>query len=217
MEKIRLLIADDHKILRESLVSYLKQRDNIEVVSEASDGHEALDEIMRLKPDVVILDISLPRLNGLEVALHLQNQAPGIKVIILTMHKNEDFLRRAYQAGVKAYLLKENALEELVQAIDKVMAGGVYISDKVAQTVISGFIGRSSTGQPACSTEAVSLREREILQLLAEGHSNKEIADMLVLSMRTVETHRANIMKKLGFRNIADLVLYAVRHQIIVP
>lgn len=216
MKKIRVLVADDHKILRESLVILLQQKENIEVVSEAADGHEAMNQALRLRPDIVILDISLPRLNGLEVAANLKNQGPGIKVIILTMHKNEEFVRRAYEAGVVAYLLKENALDELLRAIEVVAGGGVYISDKIAPTIISGFLGnaRSDRVNPK---EPVSLREREVLQLLAEGHTNKEIADVLSLSLKTVETHRANIMRKLSFRSITDLVLYAVRNHIIEP
>lgn len=216
MKKIRVLIADDHKILRESLVILLQQKENIEIVGEAANGHEALAAALRFQPDVVILDITLPRLNGLEVAERLKTQLPLSKIIILTMHKNEEFIGKAYQAGVAAYLLKENALEELWHAIDVVTRGGVYISEQVASTVITGFLD-SFNGVRNSSKEMISAREREILQLLAEGYSNKEIADALNLSLKTVETHRANIMRKLDFRSIADLVLYAVRNHIIQP
>lgn len=214
MNKIRILIADDHKILRESLVNYLAQKDRIEVLGEASNGHEALKEARRLAPDVVILDISLPLLNGLEVAARLKDEAPGIKVIILTMHKNEDFVQRAFQNGAAAYLLKENALEELLKAIEVVVEGGIYISSKVSSIVVSGFLhNMNSPGK--VSAEPVSSREREILQLLAEGHSNKDIADILHLSLKTIETHRSNLMRKLDLHSITDLVLYAVRNHII--
>jgi DNA-binding NarL/FixJ family response regulator len=214
MDKTRILIADDHKILRESLVAYLAQKDTLEVVGEASNGHEALREAVRLLPDVVILDISLPLLNGLDVAAQLKYKAPGIKVIILTMHKSEDFIRKAFQAGVAAYLLKENALEELLQAIEVAAQGGIYISNKISSIVISGFLA-SQNGTKQDETERVSTREREILQLLAEGYSNKEIADSLNLSLKTIETHRFNLMRKLDLHSIADLVLYAVRNHII--
>jgi len=209
-----VLIADDHKMLRDLLVNLLRQKENIEVISEAADGNEALNESLRLQPDLVILDISLPRLNGIEVAKQLQSQAPGIKTIMLTMHKNEEFVKSAYQAGVRAYLLKENAVEELLHAIDEVMAGGIHISDKIAPIVLTGFL-KGTGDQRGEST--ISFREREVLQLLAEGYSNKEIGAILNISLKTAETHRANIMKKLGFRSITDLVLYAVRNHIIEP
>jgi len=211
LDKIRILLADDHKILRQSLVSYLTQK-NIEVVGEAADGHETLRETIRLLPDIVILDISLPLLNGLDVAAHLKCEAPGVKVIILTMHKNEEFIRKAFQAGVVAYLLKDNALEELLNAIEVVSEGGVYISSKISSIVVSGFLGNDTRN---VVSELVSSREREILQLLAEGLSNKDIANSLNLSLKTVETHRGNIMRKLGLHSIADLVLYAIRNHII--
>jgi DNA-binding NarL/FixJ family response regulator len=207
-------MADDHKILRESLVAYLTQKEIFTVVGEASNGHEALNESLRLMPDVVILDISLPLLNGLDVAAQLKSEAPGIKVIILTMHKSEDFVRKAFQAGAAAYLLKENALEELLEAIEVVVQGGVYISNRIASIVISGWLG-GRNGSNQAETEQISTREREILQLLAEGYSNREIADQLNLSLKTIETHRSNIMRKLGLHGIADLVLYAVRNHII--
>jgi DNA-binding NarL/FixJ family response regulator len=207
------LIADDHKILRELLVSYLKQKETFEVVGEAADGHEALKEAIRLMPDVLILDISLPMLNGLDVAMQLKSEAPGIKVIILTMHKSEEFVRKAFEAGVAVYLLKENAPEELLQAIEVVVQGGAYISNKITPMVISGFLAGQSKKQN--DADQISTREREILQLLAESYTNKEIAEALNLSLNTVETHRFNIMRKLGLHNIVDLVLYAIRNHIV--
>lgn len=215
MQKIRLYIADDHKILRESLVILLTQQEDLLVVGEAADGQTALRQVLELRPDMVILDISLPRLNGLEVAERLQREAPEVKTLILTMHRNEDFVARGYAAGASAYLLKENALDELLHAIRVVDQGGTYISEAIAGTVIQGFLGHQAPNRT--ENEALSPREREILQLLAEGSTNKEIADLLTLSLKTVETHRANIMRKLGSRNLADLVLYAVRNRIIQP
>lgn len=214
MKKISVIIADDHKLLRESLVILLQRENNIEVIGEAENGRDALEKTIKLKPDIVILDISLPLLNGLEVAAQLKGM-PETKVIILTMHKNEDYIAKAYRAGVAAYLLKENALEELLYAINVVTNGGIYISDKIAATVISGFIQNfNSTGQPK---EILSPREKEVLQMLAEGYPNKDIAEKLNVSLKTVETHRANIMRKMDFHNITDLILYAVRNNIIVP
>lgn len=212
--KIRVFLADDHKILRESLVILLQQENDIEIIGEASDGQQAFQEIMRLKPDIAILDISMPQLNGLEVAARIKRDSPEIKVIILTMHKNEESVARAYQADVCGYVIKDNAFEELLKAIRIVQAGGIYLSTDITSTVVAGFVKNYNLETTKVD---VTSREREIIQLLAEGNSNKEIAQMLNLSMKTVETHRSNIMHKLGFKSITDLVLYAVRNHIIEP
>lgn len=212
---IKVFLADDHKILRESLIILLQQESNIEVIGEADDGHRAYQEILRLKPDIAILDISLPKLNGLEVAARLKKEDPAIKIIILTMHKNEEFVARAYQLEVNGYVLKENALEELLKSIQIVQSGRIYLSSDITSTVVAGFVANFS--QKGGKTELISSREREIVQLLAEGNSNKDIAQLLNLSLKTVETHRSNIMHKLGLKSITDLVLYAVRNHIIEP
>lgn len=212
--KIRIFLADDHKILRESLVILLQQENDIEIVGEASDGQRAFQEILRLKPDIAILDISMPQLNGLEVAARVKRDNPETKVIILTMHKNEESVARAYQTDVSGYVIKDNAFEELLKAIRIVQAGGIYLSTDITSTVVSGFVKNYNLETAKVD---VTSREREIIQLLAEGNSNKEIAQMLNLSLKTVETHRSNIMHKLGFKSITDLVLYAVRNHIIEP
>lgn len=212
---IKVFLADDHKILRESLIILLQQENDLEVIGEAADGHHALDEILRLKPDIAILDISLPKLNGLEVAARLRKDYPDLKIIILTMHKNEEFVARAYQLEVNGYVLKDNALEELLKSIRSVQAGGTYLSSDITSTVIAGFV--ANFNQKGGKAELISSREREIVQLLAEGNSNKDIAQLLNLSLKTVETHRSNIMHKLGFKSITDLVLYAVRNHLIEP
>lgn len=213
--KVKVFLADDHKILRESLVILLQQENDIEIVGEAANGHDAIREILRLKPDIAILDISLPQLNGLEVAARLKKDCPKVKIIILTMHKNEEFVARAYQLEVNGYVLKENALEELLKSIRIVHAGGIYLSSDITSTVVAGFVENFNLKKG--KAELISSREREIVQLLAEGNSNKDIARMLNLSLKTVETHRSNIMHKLGFKSITDLVLYAVRNHIIEP
>lgn len=212
---IKVFLADDHKILRESLIILLRQEKDIEVIGEAANGHDAFEEITRLQPDIAILDISLPQLNGLEVAARLKRESPEVKIIILTMHKNEDFVARAYQLEVNGYVLKDNALEELLKSIHVVQAGGTYISSDITSTVIAGFV--ANFDQKKKKAELISSREREIVQLLAEGNSNKEIARLLNLSLKTVETHRSNIMHKLSLKSITDLVLYAVRNHIIEP
>jgi len=212
--KTRVVLADDHKILRQSLVILLQQEVDIEVVGEAGNGQEAIEEVLRLRPDIAILDISLPQLSGLDVAARLRQEAPEVRVIILTMHRSEEFVARAYREKVQGYVLKDNALEELLKAIRVVREGGTYISPDIAGTVVAGFVEHYSQGR---GPEPISPREREIVELLAEGHSNREIADLLSLSLKTVETHRANIMHKLGLRSIRDIVLYAVRNHIIEP
>jgi DNA-binding NarL/FixJ family response regulator len=209
-------LADDHKILRESLVILLSQKDNIDVIGASGDGQEAYRKITELKPDIAVLDISIPRLNGLDLADKLKAEMPEVKTVILTMHKSEDFVTRALCAGVRGYVLKDNALEELIDCIETVYEGKMFLSQDITGIVVDGFVS-NIRDNPAAQENTISAREREVLQLLAEGKSNKDISDALNLSIKTVETHRANIMRKLGFRNITDLVLYAVRNHIIEP
>lgn len=216
MDKIKVFIADDHKILRESLRILLSQQEDIEVVGEAAGGLEALEKIQALRPEIAVLDISLPQLNGLDLADRLAQEQPETKIVILTMHKSEEFVKRALSAGVKGYVLKDNALEDLIACIQAVHEGKAFLSQSVTQLVVDEFV-KNLKNRDGGRQEAVSAREREVLQLLAEGKSNKEISGALNLSVKTVETHRANIMRKLGLRNIADLVLYAVRNHIIEP
>ena len=216
MKKIRVLLADDHKILRESLVILLSRNEDIEVVGEAADGQEAYEKIMKLRPDIAVLDISIPHLNGIDLAFKLEQEAPEIKVVILTMHKSEEFVTKSLQAGVKGYVLKDNALEELIECIRTVYDDNVFLSNSVTKLVVQGFVSGLKE-KDDMQTETISAREREVLQLLAEGQSNKDISAELNLSVKTVETHRANIMHKLGLKNIADLVLYAVRNHMIEP
>lgn len=215
MEKIKVILADDHKILRESLVILLSQKENIEVIGEAGDGQEAYRKITELKPDVAVLDISIPRLNGLDLAMRLKNELPEVRTVILTMHKTGEYVTRALCSGVRGYALKDNALEELIECIETVYSGKMFLSQDVTGYVVEGFVNSFRDAGP--QLDAVSPREREVLQLLAEGKSNKQISSELNLSVKTVETHRANIMRKLGLRNLADLVLYAVRNHIIEP
>jgi DNA-binding NarL/FixJ family response regulator len=216
MSKIRVFLADDHKILRESLVILLSQKDNIEVVGAAGDGQDAYKKILELKPDIAVLDISIPRLNGLDLAEKLKTELPEVKVVILTMHKSGEFVSKALCAGVRGYVLKDNALEELIECIELVYTNKVYLSQDITGIVVEGFV-HNNRDSAESGESAISSREREILQLLAEGKSNKDISDLLNLSIKTVETHRSNIMRKLNFKNITDLVLYAVRNHIIEP
>ncbi len=214
MSRIRVLLADDHKILRESLVILLSQKENIEVVGAAGDGLEAYRKILELKPDIAILDISIPHLNGLDLAEKIKVEMPEVKVVILTMHKSGEFVSKALCAGVRGYVLKDNALEELIECIELVNERKIYLSSDITGIVVEGFVSKNRENAEL-GESAVSPREKEILQLLAEGKSNKDISDLLNLSIKTVETHRSNIMRKLGFHNVTDLVLYAVRNHLI--
>ncbi|HMM30841.1 MAG TPA: response regulator transcription factor [Clostridia bacterium] len=216
MKTIDVFLADDHQILRESLVILLSQREGIRVVGEAADGREAFEKIMLLRPSIAVLDISIPRLNGIELAAKLAQEAPQIKTVVLTMHKSEEFVMRALCAGVRGYVLKDNALEELIACIEAVERGEMFLSKSVTRLVV-GELVKERRIKEGDQPESLTSREREVLQLLAEGRSNRDISETLTLSVKTVETHRANIMRKLGLKNIADLVLYAVRNHIIEP
>lgn len=208
-EKIKIYLADDHKILRESLNILLSQEEDIEVVGEAEDGLSVEEGLRKAKVDILILDISMPKRSGLDVSKNVVRQYPELKIIFLTMHKSEEILAEAFESGAKGYVLKENAFEELIKAIHTVNDGKVYVSSELAPTLLHGFLSNERRGND------LSVREREILKLLAEGYSNKEISDMLVISIKTVETHRANIMRKNNFKNITELVLYAARNHLI--
>lgn len=206
---IKIFLADDHKMLRESLEILLSQEDDIEVVGQANDGIETENLCMNNEADILLLDISMPKKSGLDVCKNLKTVCPDLKVIFLTMHKNEEMLAEAFNCGAKGYLLKENAFEELINAVRKVNNGEIYVSSVLAPIMLNGFL------QNEKSNKDLSGREREVLKLLAEGFSNREIADLLMISIKTVETHRANIMRKHNFKNITELVLYAARNHII--
>lgn len=207
--RIKIFLADDHKILRESLEMLLSQEEDIQVVGQAEDGLEAERLYHQFMADILLLDISMPKKSGLDVAKNLIYTYPDLKVIFLTMHKNEEMLAEAFNSGARGYVLKENAFEELITAIRNVMDGKIYVSSVLAPIMLNGFL------QNEKSNKDLSGREREVLKLLAEGFSNKEIADCLMISIKTVETHRANIMRKNNFKNITELVLYAARNHII--
>ncbi|MCI7145677.1 MAG: response regulator transcription factor [Clostridiales bacterium] len=210
-DKIRIYLADDHKILRESLIMLLSQEDDIEIAGNASDGIETTKEIYELdgRVDILLMDIAMPRKGGFDTAREIRDSFPDIRIIFLTMYKNEEMLAEAFENGASGYVLKENAFEELVTAIHQVMSGEIYISTVMAPLLLSGFLQNEKNNRD------LSGREREVLKLLAEGYSNREIAEFLSISVKTVETHRANIMKKHNFKNITELVLYAVRNHII--
>jgi two-component system, NarL family, response regulator NreC len=209
-----VLLADDHSIVRRGLRSLLEDAE-VEVVGEAADGLEAVKLCESLSPDVVILDIAMPKLNGIEVAARAEKLAQPPGVIILSMHADESYIIRALAVGARGYLLKSATDEDLVPAVRAVAAGKPYFSSAVAAVLVEDYVRRLRTRGLTDSFDLLTDRERQVLQLLAEGRSNKEVAVLLDLGLSTIETHRANLMQKLNLHNTAEIVLYAVRKGII--
>jgi len=214
MESCKIILADDHLMFRQGIKKILEEIDDIEVIGEARDGLELLSLVKKLLPDIVILDISMPNIRGIEATREIKMINDRIRVLILTMHKSREYLFHAISAGAEGYLLKEDADSELFSAIDKVRRGKTYISPILNVELADNFIQmcRGDHNRPA---EKVTSREREVLKLIAEGQTNKKIADLLFISIRTVENHRANIMRKLRFKNTSDIVKYAIRKKYI--
>ena len=214
--EITVLLADDHGIVRKGIRSLLEQESWIKIVGEAEDGMEVLKKAGTLLPDILVLDISLPLLNGLEVARRLNKLQPEIKIIILSMHDSEELIYETLQAGVKGYILKKSAPDQLVSAIRAVSLGKSFFSPEISKIIDERKIEQGQViGNESILVPALTGRETEILQLVAEGHSNREIAEILFISIKTVENHRSKIMEKMNFRNIADLIKYAVSKGII--
>jgi len=209
MKPICVLLADDHTLVRAGIRGLVANLPDVEVVGEAGDGHEALRLAEALHPDVVLLDIGMPGLNGLEVTARLTKLDPMIRVVILSMHISEEYVLQALRAGAAGYLLKGSAVAELEVAIRAVVRGDTYLSPAVSKRVVDDYVSR--TGGASDPLAALTPRQREILQLVAEGHTNKEIAQRLGLSYRTVETHRNQLMKRLGISDLTGLVRLAVR------
>jgi two-component system, NarL family, response regulator NreC len=214
---IRVLIADDHGIVRTGLKLLLERIPDVEVIGEAGDGREAVRLAKSLEPNIVIMDIGMPLLNGLDAAAQIIRDNERIRVIILSMHTDESYIIRALDAGARGYLLKDNADEDIERAIRSVATGRPFFSPSIAQTLLEDYLNLMRERKVQDSYELLTEREREVLQLLAEGKSNKEAATVLNLSPHTIETHRTNLMQKLGLHNTAEIVLYAVRKGIITP
>jgi two-component system response regulator NreC len=215
MKKIRVLIADDHGIVRKGLRLQLEQNNSFEVVGEAADGRDALRMAEELVPDIVIMDIAMPNLNGIQATAQMVRKNPQIGVIILSMFSDETYLTRALSAGAKGYLLKESADADLDNALLAVAQGKPFFSADITKTLLEDYMRQLQQRGLEDSFDLLTEREKEILQLLAEGKSNKDIASMLNLSINTVETHRTRIMQKLNLHSAAEIVLYAVRKRII--
>ena len=211
MTALRILIADDHSVVRAGLRSLLESHPGWEVCAEAPDGREAADKAAKHKPHVAVLDIGMPLLNGVDATRRIRKSSPDTEVLILTMHESEDLVQQVIEAGARGYILKDDADRILIAAVDALRRHKPYFSTRVSPATDSA----ASSEPPKSSRSRLTPREREILQLLAEGKSNKEIASLLGISVNTAEAHRANIMLKLGFHSITELVVYAVRNKII--
>lgn len=209
--KIRVLLADDHTILRAGLRMMLDAQPDIEVVGEASDGKQALAEAQRLQPHVVLMDITMPEMNGIEATRQVKRTLDSTRVLILTMHENEEYLFQVLRAGASGYILKEAAGTELISAIRIVYSGRFYMSPSAQSMMVGDYLQRVRSGEERDSYSALTEREREILKLVAEGHTNNQIAERLFISPKTVDTHRTHIMDKLNLHSRAELVKYAMR------
>lgn len=206
---MKILIADDHAIIRDGLANLLKQADH-EIVGEAEDGRTAVALALELAPDIVVMDIGMPGMNGIEATRHLMAKTQNLQVIALSMHSDATYVGRMLQAGARGYLLKESAFDELEEAINEVCKGRIYLGNKIQGVVVGDYVDRLAGNRPT-SPVTLTAKEREVLQLVAEGKSTKEIAQALAITVKTVETHRHNIMNRLGIRSIAQLTKYAIR------
>lgn len=212
--KIRVLLADDHTILRDGIRSLIEDEPDMEVIGEAEDGITVVKLAERLKPDVILMDLAMPLLNGLEATRQIRKNQPGAKILILTMHENEEYIRQVLVAGAMGYILKDAAARELLGAIRSVHKGEVVLSPAITRLIVTDYLrwGELSAQEPS---DGLTDRERQILQLIAEGYTNKQIADILSISIKTVQAHRLNLMKKLDLHDRGELIKYAIQKKII--
>jgi DNA-binding NarL/FixJ family response regulator len=215
--KLRILIADDHEVVRRGLSALLQSHEGWEICGDAKDGREAVEKAKQLKPDVVILDVGMPNLNGLAATRLLLQQDPRLKVIVLTITDSDQVIREALDAGARGFVLKSDAARDLVSAVEALQRNRMFFTPRVNDMVLAGFLekGHNGSNGEAPKLPTLTPREREVIQLLAEGKSSKEVASVLNLSTKTAETHRSNIMRKLDIHSIRDLVVYAVKNDII--
>lgn len=209
---IKLLIVDDHVVVRSGLMMLLNGKNNIEVIGEASEGDEAIKKAQELRPDVVLMDLSMPHgKDGLTATQELHQLMPDVSILILTMHDDEEYLFRAIHAGASGYILKNAPHEELIAAIASVYSGNAYLTPSATRTLMSGYLDRVKNGDSSDTFDVLSDREKEVLEWIAKGYSNKEIAEHLIISVKTVESHKSNLMEKLGLKSRPELVKYAMK------
>jgi len=212
---IKIVLADDHNLVRKGLKMMLEAESDIEILGEAKDGISAVKITKKLNPDIVIMDISMPKLNGIDAIESILSNNPEIGIITLSMHREERFITGAFQAGAKGYLLKDSMLDELMQAIHTVYKGQFYLSPQIAHVVVNGFNNKLSSENSTRPASLLTSREREVLQLITEGTKTDEIGQQLTISPKTVESHRRNIMEKLGFKHPVELIKYALREGVV--
>ncbi len=218
MSKTKVLLVDDHTIVRQGIKALLDTQEGIEVVGEAEDGREAIEKAKQMAPNVIVIDITMPNLNGIEATRQIKKINPEIKVLVLTVHDNEEYIHRILQAGASGYLLKESAVSDLVSAINAVEKGDIFLSPSISKVVVKDYIRHVETDSGDFdSLNVLTNREREVLQLIAEGHTNRDIARILKLSIKTIDVHRSHIMDKLNIRDITGLVKYSIRKGLIKP
>jgi two-component system, NarL family, response regulator NreC len=215
MRKTRVLLADDHQLMRSGVRLMLEREPDITVVGEAGDGREAVALAKTLKPEVVVMDIGMPNLNGIEAALQMTQHNPELAVVMLSMHSDESYVLRALKAGARGYLLKDSAEADLIKAVHVVAGGKSFFSPAVSKVLLDDYVRKLKRSGAEDAYDLLTQREREILQLIAEGKSNKDVANLLNLSVYTVESHRSNLMEKLNLKGVPELILYAVRKGII--
>ena len=215
VSRVRIVVADDHTLFRQGLRRVLVEQPDWEVVAEASDGAEAVRQTLELEPDVVILDIAMPRLNGVEATRQIVRRLPEVRVLIVSMYSDEVYITQALEAGARGFMLKDSADTDLVRAVQDLASGKSFFSPTVTKVVLDDYVRQLAARGITDRFETLSEREREVFQLIAEGHSNKDIAALLHVSPGTVETHRAHLMEKLDVHSVAEIVLYAVRRGVV--
>lgn len=216
-EKYRVFIVEDHQLFREGLKSMLKSRSDIEIAGEAEDGLNAVRKIKQAKPEMVLLDLSIPKISGISVMMEIKRDLPKTKILALTIHESDQYVLEAFEAGVDGYCIKDASRQELMVAIDSVLQGKSYISPGISDLVIEGYLNERKTLKDESSWDTVTQREREVLKLLAEGYSNKKIGSFLHISVKTVEKHRSNLIAKLNIHNVAQLTTYAIQKGLVEP
>jgi len=214
-DKHRIVLVEDHTILREGLRSLLHEHDNLEVIGEAADGRAGLRLALSKKPDLVLMDLSMPKMNGFEAIREIKKAEPAIKIIALTVHNTEEYILMTLQAGADGYVLKDTTHDELIMAVRQVLSGKRFLSPSVSGKIIEGYLEGKKNMSSMSQFDGLTQREREVLKLIAEGYKNKDVANFLCISLKTVEKHRANLMRKLDLHNTSALTLYAVEKGIV--
>lgn len=215
MHSLRLVVADDHPLMRRGICDLLEAEPGWEVVAKASNGREAIDAVSKSKPDVLVIDLAMPELNGLTATREILRLFPKLGVVLLTMHNTDQSVREVLESGARGYVLKNDAEQDLVAAVKAVAAGKPFFTANITEIVLKGYLNRTATSEPAKALSGLTTREREVVQLLVEGKGNKDVALAMRLSVKTVEAHRSNINRKLAIRSTSDLVRYAVRNGIV--